>query len=352
MIEILDLDQLSTRKLYSTILNNLHIREPYDSLEFINSFSDGYENLICLKFEHESHIVLLPGYSKVIAGTGYKDFVSPYGYSGLIFRESTPIGIVEKAWEEIKKYLDVHFISTFIRFSLNTDYSVFNEGVVPIMKNIRGEIIDYDTQWSNFENKVRKNVRRAKRENLLSEIIDGKDLSEDQLHSFYDIYIDTMKRNDAAQKYYFSFEQFHSFSKLRGDLCAFCFIYDENKVVSVEMVLKSNDSIFSFLGGTLADAFKKRPNDFLKYSLINWARDKDLGYFVLGGGYGSEDGIFKYKKTFFPNDVIDYCVGKFIHNEEVYNALVEKAKKNFIITGGKLEEDFYASNYFPLYRVT
>tara|TARA_R100000306_G_scaffold140_1_gene297 strand:+ start:15467 stop:16525 length:1059 start_codon:yes stop_codon:yes gene_type:complete len=352
MIEILKLDKESDREAYTAILKTLNLKDPYNSLEFINSFSDGFSNLVCLKVTQDSHIVLLPGYSNEIEGTEKKDFLSPYGYSGLIYCPSTPGGIVDAAWIEIKEYLDQHFVSTFIRFSLDTDYSFFKEGVKPIMKNIRGVIIDYDTQWSNFENKVRKNVRRAKRENLRAEIIDGSDLSIKQLRVFYDIYVDTMKRNNAEDKYYFSFEQFSSFSSSRGELCAFCFIYDENKVVSVEMVLKSEDSIFSFLGGTLSEAFSKRPNDFLKYELINWARNEGLKYFVLGGGYGAEDGIYNYKKSFFPNDVVDYCVGKFIHNENDYKTLSEKAKENFIANNDKSEEDFYCLNFFPLYRAT
>ena len=159
-----------------------------------------------------------------------------------------------------------------------------------------------------------------------------------------------MKRNNADEKYYFSLNHFGDFIKNRGDLCAFCIIYDSEKVISVEMVLQSDDSIFSFLGGTSEESFSKRPNDFLKYALINWARDENIKYFVLGGGYGTEDGIFKYKKTFFPNDVVNYCVGRFIHNKRVYDELSEQTKQRYLNKKGNTEEDFMKLNFFPLYR--
>lgn len=350
MIEVLDLSNAAKRDFYENIIQSFDSKRPYDSLDFINSFSDGFDDLICLKYSQDDHIIMLPGYLKKIESTNYVDFISPYGYSGLVYKKSTPIDIVKVGWNEIKTYLDKNVISSFIRFSLDSEYSVFKEGVIPLMKNIKGIIIDYDSQLMNFDRKVRKNVSRAKKEGLQAKIINGVDLTDEQLKSFYEIYVDTMKRNNADVKYYFSLDQFGNFAKYRGDLCAFCFIYDNEKVVSVEMILQSDDTIFSFLGGTLEEAFSKRPNDYLKYILINWARDEGIKYFVLGGGYGVEDGIFKYKKTFFPEDVVDYYVGKFIHNKEVYDKLVENAKHRYIKEKNKTEQEFYNLNFFPLYR--
>jgi hypothetical protein len=350
MIEVLDLIKAANRSVYTEIINGFNSKRPYDSLEFIENFSDGFENLTCIKYDKDGTVVLLLGYLRKIHSTNYKDFVSPYGYSGLIYRPETKMIEIENAWREIKGYCDEYLVSSFIRFSLDTNYEVFKEGVMPLMKNIRGVILDYETQWTNFDNKVRKNVKRAKREHLGFEIIEGNALTKEKLDIFYSIYVDTMKRNNATDKYFFSLDNFSSFVKTRGELAAFCFIYDRHKVVSVEMVLRSNDAIFSFLGGTLEEAFKKRPNDFLKYVLINWARENNIKYFVLGGGYGSEDGIYNYKKSFFPNDVVDYCTGQFIHNLPVYNELSKNAKDKFLNKPGNNDEEFNKLNFFPLYR--
>lgn len=339
MIEVLDLSEETNRELYENIVKSFNSKRPYDSLDFINSFSDGYDNLVCLKYSEDDYVVMLLGYIRKIESTDFVDFISPYGYSGLVYKKNTPLSIVKTGWGKIKTFLDKNVVSSFIRFSLDSDYSVFEEGLVPLMKNIKGVIINYDTQSDNFDRKVRKNVRRAKREGLITKIIKGTDLTNNQLKSFHEIYINTMKRNNANDKYFFTLEQFGNFVKSRGDLCAFCFIYDNDEVVSVEMVLQSDDTIFSFLGGTLEEAFRKRPNDLLKYALINWAREEGIKYFVLGGGYGAEDGIFNYKKSFFPKDVVDYYVGKFVHNQKVYDELVkEKGLENS------------DSNFFPLYR--
>ena len=37
-----------------------------------------------------------------------------------------------------------------------------------------------------------------------------------------------------------------------------------------------------------------RANDFLKFEVIKWAKEKGFKNYVLGGGYGTDDGIFQY----------------------------------------------------------
>ena len=97
-----------------------------------------------------------------------------------------------------------------------------------------------------------------------------------------------------------------------------------------------NENLYSFLGGTLSDYFAYRPNDFLKYSIIKWGIENHYKRFILGGGHGTEDGIFKYKKSFAPHDgCTPFYVGKRIINESIYNNLSDSKNK---------------SDFFPLYR--
>ena len=44
-----------------------------------------------------------------------------------------------------------------------------------------------------------------------------------------------------------------------------------------------------------------RPNDLLKHETIRWLRDAGKRAYVLGGGYGADDGIYRYKKAFAPH---------------------------------------------------
>ena len=158
-----------------------------------------------------------------------------------------------------------------------------------------------------------------------------------------------MQRTNADAKFFYSLENISMFIKGNPENSAICNIYYENKVISSELILISDESIFSFLGGTDDNYFDKRPNDLLKFEMINWARDNNLKYYVLGGGYGFEDGIYKYKKSFFPNDIVTYNTGRKIINAEAYKELFEL--NNSLRTKNGLEAlSIDDTSFFPLYN--
>jgi hypothetical protein len=80
------------------------------------------------------------------------------------------------------------------------------------------------------------------------------------------------------------------------------------------------------LGGTLPDVFSHRPNDLLKHEIILWARNAGKKAFILGGGHESNDGIFRYKKSFAPQGSMPFCVGTKIHDANNYSRLIEKRR--------------------------
>ena len=149
------------------------------------------------------------------------------------------------------------------------------------------------------------------------------------------------------QFFFYTLESFNYFVLNNLDLCAICTIYDHDKPVSTELLLISHNSVFSFLGGTMIDAFEKRPNDYLKFEVINWARSKGFENYILGGGYGYEDSIFKYKKAFFPDDVVKYVTGRKIIDKEKYFYFVDEVNK---IKSEDNLLNFDDNSFFPLYN--
>ena len=88
-------------------------------------------------------------------------------------------------------------------------------------------------------------------------------------------------------------------------------------------------------------------NPHFTVTLESWLFMKK--FYVLGGGYGFEDGIFKYKKSFFPNDVINYYTGRKTLNTNVYNELLER--RNALRKGaGQSVLDSNDDSFFPLYN--
>ncbi len=105
-------------------------------------------------------------------------------------------------------------------------------------------------------------------------------------------------------------------------------------------MLCSEKYVYSFLGGTLEEFYPMRPNELLKCEIIKWSQETEHSAFILGGGYGGNDGIYRYKKSFAPGSDVPFYVGRFVHNRKIYDKLVDMRRQQ-----GELN-----SNFFPLYR--
>ena len=353
MLSIHKLDTEEGLISYKDLLKRLNSTNPYYSIDYINFFSGGLLNLICFSFNpRKDEIILMPGYLKPIIidnnESDYFDFISTYGYSGPIGTLGVDYLDFKNFWTTLDEwYKENNVVTEFIRFNLFGNQIEYSGNSFPTMLNIKGQIQDENTQWDSFDYKVRKNYNKAVRENLKSEIY-FKNIKQDQILEFYDIYKTTMDRNGAKESFFYSFSEFKKFIIENDENSAICTIYHDEIPISTELILVSKDTIYSFLGGTLSNYFDKRPNDFLKVQVINWARNNEKKYFVLGGGYGFEDGIFKYKKAFFPNDVVNYYTGRKIVNNDAYIELIRKSNLYRAISNLEML-DINDVSFFPLY---
>ena len=267
----------------------------------------------------------------------YFDLISPYGYGGFI-------GNVEKQTKLMKEWNDFcranRFISEFVRFNLFTEYKDYYTGCVESHTHnvVRDLTMELDDMWMDFKPKVRKNVKKARNQGL-EIILDDKGK---YLDDFLRIYYGTMERTDAEEDFFFSKEFFNTLLTMKENVMLFHVFY-KGIVISTELVLYGSENCYSYLGGTDKNYFNVRPNDFLKYEIIKWAQNKGLKNFVLGGGYGADDGIFQYKATFAPHGIKDFFIGKKIFDKYMY-------KKLCIIANVKYDDASTADGFFPQYR--
>ena len=276
----------------------------------------------------------------------YYDIVTPYGYGGPLAENVKDIKLLmQEFYKSFSDYcLQHNIICEFIRFHLYDNIDIrenyYGEAVYSRNNVVVNTSGDFENDiWGAYERKVRKNVRKAEKNNLC--ILIESNLSH--ISDFLEIYDDTMDRNNAEDYYYFDKSYFENIEKLLPDNFMYFYVLKGNKIISTELVLYSGRYAYSFLGGTLTDYYEYRPNDFLKNEIIKWANKKGIEKFILGGGYHNDDGIYKYKRGFTKDPDVQFYIGKYIFNQEIYDKIVEKRKS----TDSSFDN---SSQYFPLYR--
>lgn len=304
---------------------------PKNGVPVLLLYENGEERAVNVLFRRD--IALDANFMGKIEEGRYYDLITPYGYGGFW---GTIIN-----WDKLNKaYNDYciskHYICEFVRFELFTEYYKFYDGDIETRTHnvVRSLEMPLEEMWMDFKQKVRKNVKKANSHDLKILI----ESTDEHLEDFLRIYYSTMDRTAATNEYYFSKQFFECLNEMKENIMYF-YVTLEDKIISTELVIYGSENCYSYLGGTDRDYFNVRPNDFLKFEVIKWAKEKGLKNFVLGGGYGTDDGIFQYKLCLAPNGVKDFYIGRKIFNETAYNELVE-------LRG----EKSLNKQYFPLYR--
>lgn len=351
-LEFFRIEQNTDIERYNTLLKSFQGYSTFYSLEYYNYSPNKILCVFVLK-KKDSPVALLPMYLNPIealdnGNTPYYDAISPYGYSGPLF--SSGIKHNEKIifWKKIDDwYLRNNVVTEFIRFSLNENHKLYSGQLIPSLCNVKGKLDDFDNIWNNFKQKVRNNYRKAQKSGLEIKIY-AENKSADIIDEFYNIYISTMQRNNASEIYFYDKTYFKNLIERHQENTVVATVYKDDIAISTELIIIDNNELYSYLGGTLADYFSFRPNDFLKIEVIKWALENGKSFYALGGGRQNNDGLFQYKKSFFPKDQdVIFYTGRKIINHKLYKKLI----KSIGIDKKTIPHLINDSNYFfPLYN--
>ncbi|MDH7446557.1 GNAT family N-acetyltransferase [Aquimarina sp. 2201CG14-23] len=351
------LDDSSDILKYKELLQKEWNNNVYYSSEHIKHFEKDSDKLKYFLFENaDTPIVLMPFVYREIKIKGktqpYYDVVSPYGYSGPLYNENVSADDVIQFWKHVDQwYLENGVVTEFIRFSLNNNFTNYSGTLIESLANVKGNLLgDFEDQWKAFLPKVRNNYRKAVNYNLEFKVFHKQEITRDVITIFNDIYVNTMNRNNADSLYFFSNEYFENLILSNLNNFSIAIAYYEGTPISIELIINYQDTIFAFLGGTNAEYFSYRPNDFLRVKIIEWAIDNNVKYYVLGGGMKDGDGLYKNKKSLFPKDKdVVFCTGRKIVNEKVYDELCTAFDEEKYRS---IEKEDLKNYFFPFYRLS
>lgn len=353
-LEILDAAVPSQRARWLSLWNSWPGREVHAHPTYGELFAnEGIDRCMALAWSKDDSTILFPIILRPLSKEPWTsesnpgwDFTTPYGYGGAY--KWGDGGITGAKFLELVKTWarSEHIVTGFLRLSLFESQllALPGERKTKMSNVVRTLELDDDSLWSDYAHKVRKNVKRARKHDLQVEFDEvGSGLKE-----FLEIYTSTMDRRRAESSFLFG-QTF--FDRIIEELSG-CYVFvhvrtPDDRMVSTELVLLSALNGYSFLGGTREDSFAMRPNDLLKHETIRWLRDSGRKTFVLGGGYGKDDGIYQYKKSFAPNGDQTFFTQSLVFDPEVLEILMEKRCSWEAEQGDSWIPDL---EFFPPYR--
>jgi hypothetical protein len=328
------------------------VREIQAHPDYARLFARPCDRVACAVGEEPGGAVLFPLILRPIAAEPWAspgelrwDAVTPYGYGGPytwgdVPRDHAAFWRAHEAWCG-----DERIVSTFARLSLFPEQLATMPGQIEFRAPNIAVPLDGgpDALWRGYDTRVRKWVHVAEAAGLHVEL----DRDAARLDAFIDIYRHTMERNGAEPWYFFPRSFFEILvERLRGNY-AFFHTLRGGEVVSSDLVLSSVENVYYFLGGTRAEAFPLGPNYLLKHRIASWALAEGKRRYVLGGGYASGDGLFRYKRGYARGGELPFHVACVTHDDGAYAELVRARADVALRTGHPWNP---RAGFFPAYR--
>lgn len=272
---------------------------------------------------------------------GLSDITGAYGYAGLAGKNFSRDHIYKfmihfdsycKSQKIVSSFLRLHPLLINKKIDDLSNIRKVNEVViVPLSKDI-------ETIKNGFREGVVKSVKKAS--NLGYQV---KRYNAIPIDIFFDIYAETLRRNNASNFFCLSKDFLSKISRIEKIHSTYV-AYLDDFPVSAELVLHSRENWHSFLGGTLTNHLTSGVNTLIKYKIILDAAEAGANTFILGGGMRPGDGIHKYKESFAKGQNHNFYAQCNVHLDPVYSDL----DIDFQVRSKTLS---YESNLFQRYNL-
>lgn len=315
--------------------------------EYADAFcvnGDGEPNCLC--YEKDGFCALsvvmkrpVPNPKNDASLTGYYDYVTPYGYGGVLMNDSGNTEAKRRFFEDYKTFCEKeNIVAEFVRFhpvinnahAVDDLYQVIDLGHTVCMDTESEEII-----WQNITSKNRNMIRKAEKNGV--EIRTGN--SKELYVKFEEIYNETMRKVEADDYYFFKEDFYDSIRERLKDNAMLFYAVKEEEIIAMSIILFTEDAMHYHLSASKREYQTYAPTNLILYKAACWGAQNSMKTFHLGGGLGSrEDHLYHFKKEFNRGEDTQFSIGKKVWIPEIYEKLCEQ-------TGADPDASF-----FPRYR--
>jgi hypothetical protein len=267
--------------------------------------------------EEVTHTLLLAGDSgearvpllvREVPGSERVDAVSPYGYPGAVVAGGPPARPSDVDWGE------TGIVSVFARERLAGE---------PWLAGARERscvLLHDPARERRMRTRLAEQIRSNERRGWSVERVRGPETRPDQLGSFESAYEQTMRRAEAAERYFFSSAYFRSALSF-GDSWLLLAHSDQGEIGAGAIAGRSDGMLHYFLGGTAEDHLAESPFKNVVEAMMTLADELGLPL-NLGGGVRPGDGLEAFKRG-FANTELPFRTHEIVCDEGEYERLSE-----------------------------
>lgn len=250
-----------------------------------------------------------------INGMVYRDIQAPNGYGG-------PLIVGEKDFQEraVNYYLkwasEQNYIIEFMKFHpllKSKDYygeKLFNRKTIVIN-------LEQQELTLSYKSRIRRKINKAKREKIST--VFSKE--ERYIKAFISIYHNLMLSKKADTEYFFT-EQYIT-TLIKEEFVQLVSAVDREGHILGGIIFFQNGYISDYHLSASNDIGKKfSVTSLIIHDYAMYAKMNKMKYLYLGGGYNTEieNSLYHFKQGFSDRE-LDYCIGYYVHNHNIYNKL-------------------------------
>lgn len=289
------------------------------SRAFLLDFSFGSERLCYPVVEKD--IAFAPEFQGLLPGNTWFDWETPYGYGGPLTDGNLSAAAQNAFWDAVLAVCKKRRVVTqFLRFHPLLQNQAVLGGAVQYktLKNtIFMDLTDEESLFRQLDSKNRNMVRKAQKSGVTVFMDHGEHLPD-----FLDIYHETMDRAHAEPYYYFELEYYEVLRNALGEHVLFFYAVREGQIIAASIFLYNERFMHYHLSGGRTAFRQYAPTNLLIYEAARWGARHGIPYLHLGGGTGSGDSLFAFKKQFNRSGEIPFYIGRTILNHAAYQELL------------------------------
>lgn len=298
-----------------------------------------YENLgdgkaQCFLFSDGENRAMFPYLINSVNKLGYQldgeyfDIQGAYGYNGIISTSQSEsfIKAFFNSFDEFCKNNNI--IAEFNRFHPIINNSSFSKKNRQILFDRKTVTINLDDEYEKiqhaYSSSTKRALKKANKSGLKTNVFRGEDMPSERFKSLYK---QTMHRVNSIPYLFFDNLYFEDLFRLPNlDLIT---VEYQDIIIASAVCFYSPNYYHYHLGASDEAYLNMRPNNLIFDQMVKTGKAQQCKYLHLGGGNSGDenDGLYRFKKGFSKLET-DFHIGKKIHNDMIYNKIINQWRNN------------------------